>query len=530
MTTIKPTIYLLKEDVLDPKKLFKQRLRNEEKDGCTLYYKASGGNSPDWADFVIDSFQLKSNPFRNSSSYAVVVIKIKNRYFAIPFGMGIHLIDTTKIEYNFGLRTAINAIPKDEIRQLDTTKPELKSQKTKRLSAVGTTPEDFEINKDREILRGIVGKLPENLDLGGTFEGRDSLRTGKSINSIADLKKYVNEIYKLYQKDTYKQEYPWIDNISLVRDKRLEIELLKLLSKELKSGKLDEMYVIPPVFFGEDIEIKGFSFTSGDGTHLDKKDVFEMPSIEDWQKSVGDERKKISLDTLDSFKIHEIKDEGRGRSWLLVRSLSWETFSNGNKYILSDGSWYEVSSNFYTLINDYFQSRVIDVSKTFPSPTKSKIKESEYNKEICDAIKGCFLFDLGHSDGRLKYIGKDQNEACDIYDSNTNTFVHVKKGKSSSSLSHLFQQGNFSGMALKQDEKLLDQFIDHLKNDKYSKATTLKPLIPSNYTILFIVVVEKNKRKKQDIPFFSKVTFFHVASKSLEFAGYKCRFSYVTLP
>lgn len=528
MTSIKPTIYLLKEDVLDPKKLFKQRLRSEEKDGCTLYYKASGGNSPDWSDFVVDSFQLNSNPFRNSSSYAVVVIKIENRYFAIPFGMGIHLIDTTKIEYNFGLRTAINAIPKNEIRQLDTTKPELKSQKTKRLSAVGTTPEDFEINKEREILRGIVGKLPENLDLGNTFEGRDSLRTGKAISSLVDLKKYVGKIYELYQKDTYKQEYPWIDNISLVRDKKLEIELLKFLSKELKSGKLDEVYLIPPVFFGEDTEINGFAFTTGDGTHLDKKVVFEMPSIMDWKASIGDERKKIAFDTLDSFRLHEIKEGGKGRVWLLERSLSWEVDFKGNRYILSEGSWYEISPNFYALINDYFQNRVIDASKILPNPTKNKIKESEYNKEICDTLKDHYLFDLGHKDAKLKYIGKDKNEVCDVYDGSTNTFIHVKMGKSSSSLSHLFQQGNFSGITLKQNENLLKQFVEHLKNYKYRDIKKFKSYVPSNYTILFISVVEGGK--KQDIPFFSKVTFYHTVSNSLELAGYECKFGYVALP
>lgn len=527
MNTIKPTIYLLKEDVLDPKKLFKQRLRSEEKEGCTLYYKASGGNSPDWSDFVVDSFQLNSNPFRNSSSYAVVVIKIKNRYFAIPFGMGIHLIDTTKIEYNFGLRTAINAIPKDEIRQLDTTKPELKSQKTKRLSAVGTTPEDFEINKDREILRGIVGKLPEKLDLGTSFEGRDSLRTGKAINSLVDLKKYVSKIYELYQKDTYKKEYPWIDNISLVRDKNLVIELLKLLCEELKRGKLDDVYLIPPVFFGEDTEIKGFAFTTGDGTHLDKKEVFEMPSMMDWKTSIGDERKKISMDTLDSFRLHEIKEGGKGTAWLLERSLSWEVDFNGNRYILSEGSWYEISLDFYTLINKYFQNRVVDTSNILPTPKLGKIKESDYNKAISDALKG-HLFDLGHENAKLKYIGKDKNEVCDVYDSKNNTFIHVKMGKSSSSLSHLFQQGNFSGIILKQDEKVLDQFIGHLRNDKYKGKHKFKPYISSDYTILFISVVEKGK--KQDIPFFSKVTFYHIVSNSLELAGYKCKFGYVALP
>ncbi len=396
MGTIKPTIYLLKEDVTDPKKLFKQRLKHKEEDGCTLYYKSSGSNSPNWADFIIGNFQLGSNPFRNSSSYAVVVIKVENRHFAIPFGMGVHLMDLSKIEYNFGLKTAINAIPKSEIRQLDTTKPELKSQKTKRLAVVGTTPEDFEINKEKEILRGIVGKVPKKMEVGQAFEGRDSLRTFNPIGSLIALKQYIHKIYELYQQKTYKNEYPWIDNISLVRDKKLEEDLSKLLVKELKNGKLNEVYVIPPIYFGEDTLIKGFAFTTGDRTRVDKKSVFEMPSIHDWKKSIGDERKKIAIDTLSGFKIHEIKEDERGRSWPLERALSWETDFKENRYILSEGSWYEVSPNFYRLINSYFQNRVIDGSTLLPTPTKSKIMESEYNKEICDALKGRYLFDLGH--------------------------------------------------------------------------------------------------------------------------------------
>lgn len=528
MGTIKPTIFLVKEDVKDIKKLFTKRLQSKEVEEGIIFFQRSSTKKPEWADFVLENFELDSNPFKNSSSYAAIIVPVEDRIFIIPLGMGIHLLDQTKIHYNFGLRTALNAIPKNEIRQLDTTKPELKSQKTKRLAAVGTTPENFEINKDKEILRGIVGKLPEKLDLGSSFEGKDSLRANISLGSLKDLKSYLKKIYKLYQKDTYKVHYPWIDNISLVRDKKVEEELLKLLTKELRSGKLTDVYIIPPIFFSEDSEITGFKFSTGDGTRLEKKELFEMPSIQDWKGSIATERKNITAETVINFKIHEIRTDRVGRSWPLIRALAFETMLNGTKYILSEGSWYEISIDFYTLINDYFNSKVIDVSKLLPSPTKNPIKESEYNKEICKALKGRFLFDLGHKDAKLKSIGKDGNEVCDVYDTTTNTFIHVKMGKSSSSLSHLFQQGNFSGIALKQEEKLLDQFLGYLAHDGFASTATMKPLQPHLYNILFLAVVGKGK--KHDIPFFSKVTFYNVTSKSLEYAGYNTKFAYVCLP
>src|SRR5690554_5212323 len=107
----------------------------------------------------------------NSSSQAIIIINVSDRMFAVPLGRGIHLMDLARVEHNFGLRTAINIIPNTEIRQIDTTKPELNSQKTKRLAALGTTLEEFEINKEKDILRGIVGKIPISAGLGNQLYG-----------------------------------------------------------------------------------------------------------------------------------------------------------------------------------------------------------------------------------------------------------------------------------------------------------------------------------------------------------------------
>ncbi|CAM3647838.1 DUF6119 domain-containing protein [Sphingobacterium prati] len=250
-----------------------------------------------------------------------------------------------------------------------------------------------------------------------------------------------------------------------------------------------------------------------------------MPSMIDWKKEIGkDERKKITFENLDSFKVHEIKEGDRERSWPLYRCLSWETFYNGHKYILSEGSWYEISISFYDEVNGYFNARV--VANTFPAPSKSKIKESDYNKELSEGLAQGHLFDLGHNDSRGRSLGKDRNEACDVFDASTNTFIHVKIGKSSSNLSHLFAQGGYSGIILKQDEKILDEFNQHLV--AANGVAIPKPYNAANYTVLFVSVI--GKRQKKDIPFFSKVTFYNIVRKSLDFGGYNCRFTYVVLP
>ncbi|MND70130.1 hypothetical protein D3C80_616280 [compost metagenome] len=93
-------------------------------------------------------------------------------------------------------------------------------------------------------------------------------------------------------------------------------------------------------------------------------------------------------------------------------------------------------------------------------------------------------------------------------------------------MSHLFAQGGYSGVILKQDDKILDEFNKHLVAD--NGIALPKEYHPSDYTVLFVSVIGKSQKK--DIPFFSRVTFYNIVRKSLDYGGYKCRFTYVVLP
>ena len=529
MTAIKPTIFLIKQNITDPKLIFKTvGLKVIEHDDTLLYYRSSKQTIPDWAYFLNENYQADKKHFTNKSSYSVLLLKVKGRMMAIPFGMGIHLLNLSYTEYNFGLRTGINCIPKEQIRQIDTTTPETNSQKTKKQAVVGSTPEEFGINKEKDILRGITGKVPAGLEIGEGLDGKDSLRLGKSVHTISELKKLCEKALDVYNSDAYKKDYPWIDNIALVRDKLLISKLEGELVKSLKKALFDNMAFLPPVYYENIFDTKGFVFSSGDRTKLKNKDSYEMPSMNDWKKSLGNERKKITVDNLDNYKVHLIgEDDLKSGSWPLERCLAWETEFNGEKYILSEGSWYSVAPNFYKGVTEYYDARV-NTTYSLPIPSKSKIKESDYNEEISHSGTGKYLFDLGNPKSKSKSIGKDGNEVCDVYDADERVFIHVKMGKTSSSISHLLRQGSFSGQILKQDEDMLAEFIKHLTDYGCTGTVIPVPYTASNYKILYVVVIGKKQRK--DIPFFSKVSFKDVSERTLELMGYKCEFAYVYLP
>lgn len=530
MAAIKPTIYLIKESVKDPKLIFKKgyRLISEEKDEVMLFYKGSKSATPDWAHYLAENFDISTKPFKNSSSYAVLVLRVDNRLLAIPLGMGLHMIDLTKTDYNFGLKTAINCIPKSEIRQIDTTTPETNSQKTKKQAVIGATPEEFGINKQKDILRGIVGKLPKNHELGEALEGKDSLRLTMGVDGFLKLKSLCKKVLNYFNSSNYKTDYPWIDNIAMVRDRSLVDLLTKQLAKALKAGKFEDMFFSPPLYYEAIFDFNGFIFSTGDGSRLSKKDAFEMPDMNDWKKSIGTTIKEMSFENIDKFKVNLINDtNARQLDWPLQRCLSWETELNNIKYILSEGSWYAVAPSFFKLVNDFYKMRVLD-PHDLPTPSKSKIKESVYNEEISDAQKDRYLFDLGNSKSKSYSIGKDRNEVCDVFDYANKIFIHVKMGKTSPSLSHLFRQGSFSGQLLKQDLDSRKEFRKHLTTKGCNLNAIPEPYVPSDYKVIFAVVL--GKKQKKDIPFFSKVSFRDVAENNLELMGYDCKLTFVSLP
>ncbi len=123
--SIKPTVYLIKDGVTDPDQILKDAspLKKTSGHGLIVYYKDSVPQPPKWLPFLASHFKVEEKTFANSSAYAVIVAKVNERYLAVPLGMGVHLLNMAKIEYNFGLKVAINCIPKDELRQMDLTTP-----------------------------------------------------------------------------------------------------------------------------------------------------------------------------------------------------------------------------------------------------------------------------------------------------------------------------------------------------------------------------------------------------------------------
>ena len=95
----------------------------------------------------------------------------------------------------------------------------------------------------------------------------------------------------------------------------------------------------------------------------------------------------------------------------IYAALVFQTEYEGKNYILCAGSWYQVETSFFELVNNYIRNR-ISISTINLPVYSANMYEGEYNKKITDENPDyCFMDQyLISVEGGPKKI-----EACDIF-------------------------------------------------------------------------------------------------------------------
>lgn len=141
--------------------------------------------------------------------------------------------------------------------------------------------------------------------------------------------------------------------------------------------------------------------------------------------------------------------------------------------------------------------------------------EGIYNKEFAEQNKTIYiLFDKHNFKGTQ--WGRSKVEPADIISRN-GQFVHVKKGGSSSTLSHLFAQGLVSSQLLKNEQEFRD-FIDNKVSQKFGLNFTdgIEP------EVVFGIIDRRYNRPYRDfLPVFSMINLCQ-AYDTITNLGYGC--------
>lgn len=424
----------------------------------TLYIKRPVTESiPEWVDFFVKDLPIgdELKKLKNTSTSAILIKEVDGRQFAIAFGHGRHLLDLSCIEYRFGIKVALNVIEPDSISSIDRQTFDASPKITKTQTIRPTSLTDYSVNTEQDLLRGVVGAVkPEfKKDFGSILAGIDSLKLSviTSLETIDELLK--KSLLRFGSKDYLISDserasaFAWVDNLQAVADPIVKSNLDRQLWSAFERNDFDGIFMsIPELIEWE--KISGFAYTEAQSKDPEK--IVNSLSVLDFKSSL---RSDSSLETLRNRQIFVVTNEsGYVKKFSAYRCLYAEIrlVHDAFLYVLTAGNWFKVEPSFEAQINSHFRS--IETLKFSPPFIEyNHDGEGEYNDAVAlSAGEKYILLDRK----LIQFGGKHSSiEVCDLYktkpkDASSGQLVHVKRGRDSSSLSHLFAQGLVSSTLL----------------------------------------------------------------------------------
>lgn len=480
---------------------------------------------PTWKGF----WQITNN-IKVRSASAVIFIEQDNRLFAICHGRSRFFLDQSAVEYDFGLKSAINIIDPAEIKSARIFTPSEIAMSTQRQAGKKTKIESYEINIFNSLLKSIDGYVKAaNQKSFKKLYGADSISFDHDGDQKGLLQK-IKELHTHYGSTSYKKTpFDWIDNFRAVRDpvtvSQLDVELQTAIQNQDSSILLNF-----PSAFDEASDTKfsvsGFRQSSA------------YPSL-DIEILYSNARSKAVVVDTDFLKTQSIiaADGVTGdpiAQSSIYRSLFFETTYSGLYYFLESGTWYVVDKNYLSIINNTYallENNAIQIPLPYETlkistEARRRKKNSEYiyNEKLSGEYQKTQATEL--LDTKLVSHEKSRTEVCDILtDMNGKTcLVHVKYKYGSSALSHLFNQGIVSASMLIDINfrKAANSYITN-RGLAFPLTTTLDR---SKYKVVYAIISKKNQKGKFTLPLFSKITL-HNAIKELTRLNYDSQLAYI---
>jgi uncharacterized protein (TIGR04141 family) len=531
MALRRQTIYLLR-DVSEPddalesrKQVSKVALSTDSRLDGMFYYSFRPPSPPPWIGFVAPLVGDNLEKIRSSSASGLLVLRVKEQFFAFTFGYGHTLLNMSKIETHFGLRVALNSIDPSHIRSLDTKVFE-DMVVTKRTQASRSTDlPTFGVNISRDILRAVTGE-PRLKDFGKRLSGSEALVL--NIDLVASkIGETCEMLFKEYGKDDYKEHFGWIDLLALVRDKAVIHELDQQLLRELIDGDTSNTHMAcPDALDWEDID----SFKLG-GTG---KNEYDDLDLDQYLAVLGPDIADITIEKLKRYfvSVRFSSSDDFNSKWRVYDSLVTEQRVNDQLHVLIEGRWFEVSESLVDEV-DAFAASLPSSEIVLP---EALIGESEplYNKRIAALSSGELLL----MDAKIRRPGGAASgiELCDLLSVNGD-FCHVKRKNRSSTLSHLFAQGAVSANTFFGDGEFRDKIraVINTGTTEPDRSRWLDLVPPSNesiersrYSVNYVVIANSKKSGLDWLPFFSKLNLMQ-NGRQLSNLGFKTTVSRVSI-
>ncbi len=332
-----------------------------------------------------------------------------------------------------------------------------------------------------------------------------------------------SKLLELYEDESYKTNFPDIQNIAPVRDPIIKEQLnAKLISSVRSKNDPALLLSVPEILdFHDGLWV---TFTgAGHGQVYD--DVF-LARYYEYLDQREQDLNTIDIETLKRHCLVLTDENGksRGERHSIFKSLIFDTaLDGGQTYHLCDGEWYLVEANFITRMTTYLDPFCAETIL----PTFAHENEGAFNEGCAAIFPALVCLDTTS----IAPAGQKAVEPCDLFEVKDGRAVlhHVKISTMSAQLSHLFNQGTNSVHLLRDDDearvKLKALITDRVPANVADGYTA--PIDADALKVAFDVITHKDPAAKSaNFPLFSRISLMR-AIKDLKRMGIEAEFTFV---
>lgn len=519
------TCYLFKKEVTTFENVFKIVDGNSLKDKFNLvptkenitfeiegYIEKDKPNPPSWISKLSPLFDF-DNMIKNISNSFVFFVKVENRIFAFTMGYAHHSINKTKIEYDFGLKVALNEINYKSIRGIDVRKLSATSHQKREVSTADGIMRDFEFDFNEEFLNSLSGKAFDS-SFANSLVGKESLKLSVELK-IDQIFEYSKKLLEAYKKENYKENFAFIDNLKIIKDDTIWSAFKDdVRNSFINNDKSKILFAYP--------NIADFDFHNYKITYIQQNKQYPDINTDILFDFIAEKKIDLSTIELDKIGIILLDDDNKAIDrYDIWDYLSYEFEIDNKKYIYSSNQIFEIEPTYFDAIIkeiDAYESNLIDNTITIPSilywdevnqktkKTKEVVEnEGDYNLRFTNENSDkCICLDKNN----FRNFPKRKQDQVEISDVITidKEYICVKTYKNSSSvLSHLFMQGIVSAELLIECKDYRNKIKNSVKH-KFSDFIDINNPKRDEITFVYAIAMKKDGRLSSNLPFFSKIS------------------------
>ncbi|WP_405121410.1 DUF6119 family protein [Pseudomonas petroselini] len=476
-----------------------------------LYSGQIYNKTPEWLNLLETYTSDLPVNLSASGAGAVLFIKVKSRWFALTFGYAHIVLEDEAFVHQFGLKVALNAVPRGSLLTLDTATPDAVTFQKRVQASDFSDISEFGIDTVRDLAR-VAGGKPSDRTFGKFVAGKDMLHLVDSLGPNEFYDK-CEAILLMYNSKAYQKDYEWFDNVKIVDStitlKELDDSLFNEIQRIRGAATDSTLHMSPPEIL---------DYVEGNALHFNgfgsRRTEFTKLSIVEYAQEL--ERLNCTHSIEEIKQLHRITSTTQNNttfdtSWKTYDCFNWETSltSDGKKqthYVIFSGKWYTISKLFKDKVESHF-ARITPHSIIGSTTCRNEEQLiAHIEKTRPDLIK------LDRSKLNPKGVNNASLEPCDFY-SRHKYFIHLKDGGSSGPISHLWSQGVVSAESFVSDLEFRKKLRAELKKKPGGAGfiSTLpdnrtKNIVRSDYTVVYGIMRTRYANGSISIPFFSKVS------------------------